>query len=324
MNRTVTDKPATTANALNSPAGFSFKIPLAFAAVYLIWGTTYMGMAIAVNVLPPFIVASSRYLIAGSLLLGFLLFRGEGFPTWNQWKWSAVIGCCLMVGGNGLVMWGIQEIPSGICAVIIATMPLWMTLFDWLFYQGPRPTWVVAVGLLLGLVGIVLLMGPRELMLGETLLHLPSLVAVICAPIFWSLGSLHSRKADLPNNVFMATGAQMLCGGMVLAIMSFCLGELQQFSVGDVTVSSLLAVFYLAIFGSLIAMTAYMWLLKNATASRVSTYTYINPIIAVFLGWLVLNEPITKEMFLAIVMIVSAVAMIVTMGQRSRKKSTSG
>lgn len=306
---------------VGSPMGLSVKIPLAFAAVYLIWGTTYMGMAIAVKTLPPFTVASSRYLIAGVVLLGFLFLRGEKFPTWNQWKWSALIGCCLMVGGNGLVMWGIQQIPSGICAVIIATMPLWMTLFDWLFYQGPRPSWAVALGLLLGMVGIVLLIGPRELMLGEALLHLPSLAAVICAPIFWCLGSLHSRRVDLPANVFTATGAQMLCGGMVLALISFCLGEPSQFGVSDITVSSLLAVFYLAIFGSLVAMTSYMWLLKNATASRVATYTYINPIIAVFLGWLVLDEPITEEMFLAIVMIVSAVAMIVTLGQRSRKKT---
>ena len=320
MNRMVAKEQIEHTTPLESAVGLSFKIPLAFAAVYLIWGTTYMGMAFAVKTIPPFIVAASRYLIAGMVLLGILFLRGEKFPTWNQWKWSALIGCCLMVGGNGLVMWGIQEIPSGICAVIIATMPLWMTLFDWLFYQGPRPSWAVVMGLLLGMVGIILLIGPRELMLGETLLHLPSLVAVICAPVFWCLGSLQSRKADLPANVFTATGAQMLCGGMVLALISFCLGEPHQFAVPDITPFSLLAVLYLAIFGSLIAMTAYMWLLKNATASRVATYTYINPIIAVFLGWLILDEPITEEMLLAIVLIVTAVAMIVTLGQRSRKK----
>ncbi|MDG2013706.1 MAG: EamA family transporter [Pirellulaceae bacterium] len=300
----------------------SLKIVAAFAAIYLIWGTTYLAMAIAVQTIPPFMISGARFVFAGLLLLGFLIPRGVPLPRWRQWKWAAVIGTCLMVGGNGLVMWGIQEIPSGICAVIIATMPLWMTVFDWLFYEGPRPTWRVATGLVLGLAGIVLLIGPRDLMLGEAVMHLPSLLAVICAPIFWSLGSLQSRRVDLPKNVFMATGAEMICGGAVLLVISVFMQEPSQIDWDGVSWNSAAAVVYLTIFGSLIALTSYMWLLKNAVASRVATYTYINPIIAVFLGWLILDEAITSQTFLAIVVIVSAVVMIVSWRQTARPKSS--
>ena len=299
----------------------SLKMVAAFAAIYLIWGTTYLAMAIAVQTIPPFMISGARFVFAGLLLLGFLVFRGVPLPSYRQWKWAAVIGTCLMVGGNGLVMWGIQEIPSGVCAVIIATMPLWMTVFDWLFYAGPRPTWRVATGLLLGLVGIVLLMGPKELMLGEAVLHLPSLLAVICAPIFWSLGSLHSRRVDLPKNVFMATGAEMICGGAVLLAISVVMQEPRQIDWAGVSWNSAFAVVYLTIFGSLIALTSYMWLLKNAVASRVATYTYVNPIIAVFLGWLVLDEVITGETLLATAVIVSAVVMIVSWKPVARPKA---
>ena len=312
-------------NAARSTAGdhAQTKILLAFLAIYLIWGTTYLAMRIAVGTIPPFAIAGFRFLVAGTGLAVFLAIRGVPLPTKRQWLSAALIGCLLMIGGNGLVMWGIQKIPSGICAVIIATMPLWMTLFDWCFYKGPVPGWKVSIGLLLGLAGIVLLSGPSRLLAGESSLHLPSMLAVICAPIFWSLGSLHSRKVDLPDNVFMATAAEMLCGGLALIGLSFLLGEPFSIDWSGISWQSVAAVFYLTIFGSLIALSSYMWLLKNAEASRVATYTYINPVIAVFLGWLVLDEPITAQTMMAISVIVFAVAMIVTIRQkRPSEKST--
>ncbi len=289
------------------------KLVLAFAAIYVIWGTTYLAMRIAVDTIPPFAIAGSRFLVAGFGLIVFLSNRGVKLPTFAQWKSAALIGCLLMIGGNGLVMWAIQEIPSGICAVVIATMPLWMTLFDWCFYKGPKPGWQVTFGLLLGLVGIVLLIGPSEILTGETTLHLPSMLAVICAPIFWSIGSLQSRQVDLPDNVFMSTAAQMICGGAVLLAMSALFGELAGIAWSEITWQSLSAVGYLAVFGSLIALTSYMWLLKNAAASRVATYSYINPVIAVFLGWLILSEPITPRTMVAILVIITAVVLIVSM-----------
>ncbi len=306
-----------------SQDGPATKILLAFAAIYVIWGTTYLAMAIAVQSLPPFAIAGSRFVVAALVLIAIMTCRGVGLPTLRQWKWAAIIGCCLVVGGNGLVMWGIQKIPSGICAVVIATMPLWMTLFDWLFYRGPKPGWRVCLGLVLGLAGIVLLIGPSQLSTEQARWHLPSMLAVVCAPIFWSLGSLHSRQVDLPENVFMSTGVQMLCGGTVLLGVSVLLREPFSIDWSAVQWSSVAAVVYLAIFGSLVALTSYMWLLKNAVASRVATYTYINPVIAVFLGWWVLSEPITWTTFLAIVVIVSAVAMIVTLKQVPAKPADS-
>jgi len=302
---------------------------LAFASIYIIWGTTYMAMSIAVSTIPPFVIAGSRFLIAGLGLMIFLRCRGVALPTVSQWKWAALIGCLLMIGGNGLVMWGIQRLPSGICAVIIATMPLWMTMFDWSFFNGPRPGWKVSLGLLLGLVGIILLIDPfaaadvvTENEVVKPGLHIPSLLAVVCAPIFWSIGSLKSRRADLPDNVFMSTGAQMTCGGIALLVISVCFGEPARLDWPNMTWQSLTAVGYLTIFGSLIALTSYMWLLKNANASRIATYTYVNPVIAVFLGWWVLSEPLTRQTLIAILIILCAVIMIVTLGPGRRPKTS--
>ncbi len=289
------------------------KLVVAFTAIYIIWGTTYLAMRIAVDTIPPFTITAGRFLLSGGFLLGFMSWaRGISLPSWKQWRSAALIGCLLMIGGNALVMWAIQKIPSGICAVIIATMPLWMALFDWCFYKGPKPGWKVSLGLLAGLFGIILLIGPAKLISGETSFHLPSMVAIICAPIFWSIGSLHSRTVDLPDNVFMSTAAQMFCGGAVLLGISFLLGELDSIDWAAVTWQSLMAAGYLTIFGSLVALTSYMWLLKNANASRVATYTYINPVIAVFLGWLVLNEPISTQTLIAILVIISSVILIVS------------
>lgn len=300
---------------------FQIRLVLAFAAIYVIWGTTYLAMRIAVDTIPPFAIAGSRFLVAGIFLIGLLRLRGVSMPTARQWKSAALTGCLLMIGGNGLVMWAIQKIPSGICAVVIATMPLWMTLFDWCFYKGPRPGWKVSIGLVAGLIGIVLLIGPGQLVSGQSTLHLPSMLAVVCAPIFWSIGSLHSRRVDLPKNVFVATAAQMICGGLVLLGLSFLMGESASLVWSAITWQSLAAVGYLAFFGSLVALTSYMWLLKNANASRVATYSYVNPVIAVFLGWLVLDEPITVQTLIAILVIISAVVLIVSMRSKPNPAS---
>ena len=166
------------------------KVLLAFAAIYLVWGTTYLAMRICVETIPPFSVAGWRFLLAGLLLIGWLGLRGVALPTLRQWRSAALIGCLLMLGGNGLVCLAVQKIPSGLCAVVIATLPLWMALFDWLFYGGPRIDLRICVGILLGMVGIVLLFDPIRLLAGESTLHLPSLLVLMCAPIFWSIGSL--------------------------------------------------------------------------------------------------------------------------------------
>lgn len=286
-------------------------ILVAFAAIYLIWGTTYLAMRIAVETIPPFAVAGSRFLMAGLLVLGFLRLKGHPWPSFSNWKAAALIGCFLMVGGNGLVMWAVQKIPSGVAALVVATMPLWMTLFDWLFYRGPKPSIRVVAGLMLGLVGIVFLIGPSKVMAGEQGLHLPSLLILFLAPVFWSFGSLQMRYVDLPKNVFMATALEAICGGFVLVLLSIGFGEFARLNVASISFRSAGATVYLAIFGSLLALTAYSWLLQHVAPSRVATYTFVNPVIAVFLGWLILSEPISVETLVAVVLIVAGVILIV-------------
>ena len=299
---------------------YRVKLLLAFLTIYIIWGTTYLAMRFAVDTIPPFTVAGWRFLFAGIVLLVILVIRGETLPTLVQWRSAGLIGCLLMLGGNGLVMWAVQEIPTGVCAVIVATMPLWMTTFDRLLYRGPKIGLWQGIGLFLGLLGTVLLVSPFESSQDQMSFHLPSMIAIIAAPIFWSLGSLHSRVVNLPDNIFMATAAEMICGGLAIIGISIALGEPSQMDWSNVSYQSLLATGYLSIFGSIIALSSYMWLLKNVDASRVSTYTYINPVIAILLGWAVLQEAITLRSSVASLVIVAAVFLIVRQKAKQAKK----
>jgi drug/metabolite transporter (DMT)-like permease len=240
-------------------------------------------------------------------------------PTLSQWKSALVVGSFLFLGGNGLVTWAEQEIPSGIAALVIATMPMWMTLFDWLFFGGSKPSIKIAVGVALGIIGIVLLIGPADVLAGTTELNLFYLMGLVFAPIFWSIGSLISRKSDLPPNVFMANASEMLCGGAVVLLVSVFFGEPFAFQFSQVETKAWFCMLYLTIFGSMIALTAYAWLLKNATAAKVATYSYVNPVIALFLGWLILNEQITWQTALAVIVIIAGVVLIVTDKNRSPK-----
>ena len=287
------------------------KLLVAFAAIYIIWGTTYLAMRVAVETIPPFMVASTRFLLAGACTFAYLKLAGIKWPTFANWKSAALIGCLLLVGGNGMVMVAIQNIPSGIAALIVATTPIWMTIFDWLFYQGPKPTKRVMAGLALGTAGIGMLISPSELWSGSESLHLPSMLLVIGATICWSIGSLQSRRMDLPKNIFMTTALESICGGFVLLLLSIAFGEPSRITTSSLSTSSIVATAYLAIFGCLIALSSYSWLLKHVSASRVSTTAFVNPVIAVFLGWLILSEPLSAQTISAVVLIVFAVILIV-------------
>ena len=287
------------------------KLLVAFAAIYIIWGTTYLAMRIAVETIPPFTVASTRFLLAGIGTFVYLRLTGVPRPSLANWKSAALIGCLLLVGGNGMVMVAIQRIPSGIAALIVATTPLWMTIFDWLFYGGPRPTRQVVTGLALGTTGIALLMSPGDIWSGGENLHLPSMLLVLAATMSWSIGSLQSRRVNLPKNIFMTTALESICGGFLLLLLSFAFGETSRLTTNSVSMISMLATAYLAVFGCLLALTAYSWLLKHVNASRVSTTAFVNPVIAVFLGWLILSEPISLRTFSAVILIVIAVVLIV-------------
>lgn len=219
-------------------------------------------------------------------------------------------------------MVAIQRIPSGIAALIVATTPLWMTIFDWLFYEGPKPTRRVITGLALGTAGIGLLMSPNDLWSSGESLHLPSMLLVIGATICWSVGSLQSRRVNLPKNIFMTTALESICGGSLLLFLSIAFGEPSRLVANNVSTASIVATAYLAVFGCLLALTAYSWLLKHVNASRVSTTAFVNPVIAVVLGWLILSEPISIRTIAAVVLIVFAVVLIVLRPQSPMRPKT--
>ncbi len=286
------------------------RIMAAFAAVYLIWGSTYLAIRFAIETLPPFLMAGVRFTLAGALLYGFLRLRGAPRPERVHWRSAAIVGVLMLVGGNGGVTWAEQYVPSGIAALMIATVPLWIVVLDWLRPGGVRPTPPVIIGLVLGFVGLVLLVGPGELA-GSRRINLVGGGALLVAALLWSIGSLYSRRAPLPTKVpLQGTAMEMLVGGLVLLMLGTATGEWARFDPAAVSLRSVLAVAYLIAFGSWIGFSSYVWLLKATAPARAATYAYVNPVVAVFLGWLLANEPLTIRTLLAAAIIISAVVII--------------
>ena len=283
----------------------------AFAAIYLIWGSTYLAIRFAIETMPPFLMAGTRFLIAGAILYAWALRRGVTPPTPIQWRAAAVIGGLLMLGGNGGVVWAEQRVPSSLAALMVATVPLWMALLNWAWQNGPRPEGRLGLGLGLGFAGILLLIGPSELM-GSQRIDLAGAAALLISTLSWATGSLYSRRAPLPTAPLLAPAMQMLGGGALMAIVSALLGEWSRVDWGAISLRSLLAYSYLIAFGSLIAFSAYVWLLRVTTPARVATYAYVNPLIAVILGWALGGEPLTPRTVLAAAVIIAAVVAITT------------
>ena len=287
------------------------KIILAFAAVYIIWGTTYLFIRLAIETIPPFFMAGARFILAGAIIYLFLHARGVPPPPRIQWRSAVIVGTLMLAGGSGLVHWAEQTIPISIAALVIATVPLWITLFDWLIFRNSRPGKKATAGLLLGFLGIILLIGPDQIT-GAADFSWTALLILMLAPIFWSIGSLHSRQANLPQNNIMASGMEMLAGGVVMLFAGLLTGEVSRFDLTAISTLSWLSFLFLIFFGSIITFTAYTYLLKTVSASKAASYSYVNPIIAVFLGGLILNEPITPTMIAAMVIIVVAVFLIIS------------
>ncbi|MFG0253183.1 MAG: EamA family transporter [Phycisphaerales bacterium JB038] len=287
---------------------------LAFATVYLIWGSTYLAIRFAVETLPPFLMAAARFLLAGAILYPLVRRRFPGRLTRRHWVSAAIVGTLMLLGGNGLVCWAEQEVPSGIAALLVATIPLWMIGLDWALYREPRPTRRVLLGLALGFVGVIGLVNP--LALGGERLHLPSALAVLAACGFWGLGSLYSRRHDLPANAFLSTAMQMLTGGVSLLICGTIVGEWGQVDLTGVSLASLLSLAYLVVFGSLIALSAYVWLLQNCSPAKVSTYAFVNPVVAVALGALFAGEPFSGRQAIAAAAIIGSTMLITLAGKK--------
>jgi drug/metabolite transporter (DMT)-like permease len=276
---------------LPAPASLS-RVIAGFAAVYLIWGSTYLAIRFAIETIPPLLMAGVRFLVAGSVLYVWSRSRGAGAPTAAQWRAALVVGGLLLLGGNGAVVVAEQWVPSGLTALLIGVVPLWMVLVDWVWGSRTRPSPRVVLGLIAGFVGLATLVGApgagaggRQELLGGLLVVLGSLA--------WAAGSIYSRHAPRPPRPRMWVAMQMLAGGGLLVPAAGLAGEWRDFHPGAVSARSALALLYLVVFGALVAYTAYIWLLSVSTPARVGTYAYVNPVVALLLGWALADEPLS-------------------------------
>jgi drug/metabolite transporter (DMT)-like permease len=282
----------------------------ALLSVWVFWGGTYLAIRVVVRTMPPFLTASVRFLVAGAILYAVAVRRGDregDRPTRAQWVAATIIGGSLLLGGNGLVMFAEQSVPSGIAALIIASVPLWFAVLDRMVF-GKRLSWLAVLGLAIGFGGLALLLNPT----GGGRLDPAGVAALLVASLSWAGGSLYARHATLPKRPLVGTGMEMLAGGVLLALVGAVRGELGRVDLAAVSIESLLGLAYLIVFGSLVAFAAYVWLLRVTRTTLVSTYAYVNPVVAVFLGWAILDEPIKVGTLVAGAIIVVAVALIVS------------
>ncbi len=287
-------------------------------AVYLIWGSTYLAIRYAVAGAPPFVAMGARFLVAGGLLYVVLRLRRVPRPTFAQWRAGAIIGVLLLLCGNGMVAWAeAQGVASSLAALLVSMTPIWMALIDWLRPHGHRPPWGVVAGLLLGFGGVALLVGPN--VMRDLHANHPSwaLLIVPFGALAWALGSIYARGAPVPASSLMGTSIEMICGGVALALVALVTGEVGQINAHLFTFSSTSALIYLIIFGSLVGYSAYTWLLQKTPLALVSTYAYVNPVVAVFLGWAIASETLTPLTLVAAATIIVSVCIITTFRGRA-------
>lgn len=286
------------------------KIWLALFTVYIVWGSTYLAILFVVETMPPFLAAGFRFLIAGAVLYAFRRLRGDQAPLRVEWRSAAIVGLFLLVGGNGGVMWAEQRVASGIAALLIASVPFWMALLDSVRPGGRRPNGWVILGLIAGFAGILVLIGPAQVLGIEGEVDLPGVVVLLLAAFFWAVGSLYNRGAKLPGSPLLGTGMEMLIGSLGLLLLGTVTGEWAQLDLTAVSTRSWLGFAYLVVFGSWVGFASYTWLLRVAPTMLVSTYAYVNPFVAILLGSLLAGEELTTRILLAAIFILGSVIMI--------------
>jgi drug/metabolite transporter (DMT)-like permease len=286
---------------------------LAFAAIYLIWGSTYLGIRVAVETMPPFLMAGMRFAVSGVLIFSILKLRGAAWPTAQQWRDQVLVGVFLLLGGNGLVSWAEQRTPSGITSLILGASPLIMVILDWVRPGGRRPTAILMAGVMVGIAGVALLIGPGGIPQGYRP-HAADVAVLSLASVSWWIGSLYSKHSKAGTPLIMASAMQMLSGSASMLLTGWMLGEGSGLRFAAVSPHSWLAFSYLVVAGSIIAYPVYVWLLEHSTPAKVSTYAYVNPVVAVVLGWAILGEPMNLRMAFAAAIIIGAVA-IITIGK---------
>lgn len=287
----------------------------AFAAVYVIWGSTYLAIRIGVESFPPLMLAGLRHFTVGLFLYPVLRWKIGVKPTRIHWRTAAVTGFLLLFAGNGGVSWAEQTVPSGVTALLVATVSFWMVIVDWLRPNGHRPVPKIVLGLLLGFAGMVLLVGPAHL--GNSARVDPRGAAVLVIASFaWACGSLYSKHGGMPSSALLGVAMQSFAGGVVLLFVGFLTGEFHYFHFAAISARSWIALAYLIVFGSGLGLSAYIYILQKSTAARVATYAFVNPVVALFLGWLIAGEAISLRTVLAAVVILTAVILVITAPHR--------
>lgn len=303
----------------NTAAPMNPAVFAAFASVYLIWGSTYLAILFAIQSIPPLLMAGARFLCAGAILYPAARLSGAPCPGGRDWRTALIVGICLLVCGNGGVTLAEQYVPSGIAALLVATVPIYMVLLSWLFKMSARPNGLTVAGLLGGFAGVALLIGPalRFSDHGESPQAWIGMCILLFGSLAWSAGSLYSRRTPTASPPFLAAGQQMLCGGTFLLLAGIATGEWQQFHPSRMTVQSSVAFAYLVLVGGIVGYASYAWLLRHCDPTKVATYAYVNPIVAVFLGTIFADEKLSTQMFLAAFLIIGSVALVVTKEERN-------
>jgi drug/metabolite transporter (DMT)-like permease len=296
----------------------AWKTLLAFAIIYFVWGTTYLAIRVGVHEVPPFLLAAIRFLIAGGVLYGWMIMRGERSPTARQWMAASAIAILIFVLDYGLLFWAEQRVPSGLAAVMMATIPVFMALSEIIFLRTLRLSLRLAVALLIGIGGVAVLMS-RSLNFAGPPIDKMGAVALIVASISWSLASVLTRKLTLPTSKGMSSGAQMLAGGVFLALAAAALGEFRSFHPWAVSLGAWLALLYLIVAGSIIGFTAYVWLIHHESPTKVGTYAYVNPVVAVLVGYFLGDESLGLRAILGTLFVLISVVVITS--TRSEKST---
>ena len=288
-----------------------WKTLLAFAIIYFVWGSTFLAIRIGVREVPPFLLAALRFLVAGSVLSGWMIARGARLPSRREWASVLLIAFLIFVVDYGLVFWAERRVPSGVTAVIMATIPLFMALSEITILRTQKLTARLALALLIGIGGVAVLMS-HSVSLGGAPVDRTGALALIVGAVGWSIASALSRKLPLPASKVMSSGVQMLAGGVLLALAAAALGEFRGFSPQTVSRGAWLALLYLIVFGSIIAFTAYVWLIHHESPTRVGTYAYVNPVVAVLLGYFLAGEALGVRTVLGTLLVLGSVVVIVT------------
>ena len=298
-----------------------FAIFAAFAALYLIWGSTYLGIRFAIESIPPLLMAGARFLLAGVVMFVIAICQGAPRSTLAEWRTALIVGACLLFCGNGSVTVAEQWVPSGLASLLVATVPIFITSLAWISGSAPRPRPMVLLGLAGGFAGVGILVGPTltaPAAAGSRHAGVGMLILLL-GDLLWSIGSLYSRRARSAASPFLSSAQTMLCGGALMMLAGFAHGEARDFDLRQVTAVSLGAFVYLVLVGAIVGYTAYIWLLRHCDPSKVATYAYVNPVIAVLLGTFFAGETLTLRTVAAAAVIIGAVAVVITAQQAQEK-----